>query len=676
MINYLAIKIFLVFVLCLYVTAPLASSSKNFNYKKKEAAVESRWTGRIVMEEIINIPGPFITAVSKRTIHASFVNALPTLYRNDESADLSFTDDKGSGSHTFHSEGTIGKQNCVTDCSSSGKAELHAIVINEVGNTYDIEVISPKCVGTTCGDDNTVQPYDEVVSVIVTDRQLINKDELGGTKIETGELPGGTGTFTRTITWHFTRTTEPDVELIVIPENYDRWLPRPGKNERTESDSTLKISLKLQGRNGVPTSKKAKSFELKLINTSTEPGMTINFPVNSSNTSPDLKFLYKAPTSVIVDTLAQSLKIICNPSKQTGECKIGSYDGGGWTILNAEAILDDSTRVQGRLLFSNGEVDIRIPKRDPNSHIAEAWLKTNGNPVETDDKDTSKGNGNNGDGFTAYEEYRGVIANSNFKRLDPNRKEIGVQITKTDLTLFARGIGWFEIAGSIDIVIFDFDKDEIGPDGRLNMNIKTSHDYDQYALFVLNGGLGGNLGRVYSKRNHPDIPAQIISVVADWNQIQSAYQRRVNGTRPEVLQFSLSDYLAQTVAHELGHAVNVWHHGVNNSYDSFIVRRTSDRIFDRNGNLITVRPMTLYSIGDSINTLESGDLTCMLNYYPYYSWGYTNGADGVNIFNEEPLIPLGRLFCKSKNATGFNATRLFFGNGEKGNCLGQIKLRN
>lgn len=667
------------FILCVIVTVPLASSRKEIKPNKVIMRGESKWTGQISMEEKVTISNPVYTAESKRIIQASFTNALPTLYRDDETSNLTFTDDKGPGSHTFHSESTLGGKKCVTDCSSSDKAELHAVVIDEENNKYDIEVVSPMCNGTTCTDEGGTKPYEESRSIGVSNHPLgASKDVLSGTKTETGDLPGGFGTYTRTTTWHFVRTAENEIELIVIPDHYDSWLPEPGRNEKTVG-TIMKVSLKLRGRNGTTTTKKAKSFELRLSNTSTEPGMTINFPVNSSNTSPDLRLMPQA-NAVILDTTFQTMKIICHPSSQTGECKIGSFDGGGWTILNAEAILDDDTRVQGRLLVSNGEMDIRIPKRDPNSKIAEAWLKANGNPGEMDDKEKTAGNTNDGDGLTGYEEYRGVICEGKFKRLDPNKKEVGVLATQTDFTLFNEGISWFNKASELEIIRFDFDKDEIAGDGRLNMNKKSSHDFDQYALYLFNGGLGpGTLGVAYCRTaTKPWIPANIIGVVINWNYIQAAYRRRATGTMPDLLKFSLKDYLAQTVAHELGHAVNVDHHGSDNPYDSFLVNNNSAsyRIFNRNGTLITDRPYTLYNIGFNTGTVESGDMSCMLNYYPYYRWGYTVGTDGAHIFNQEPLLPIGKLFCKSKNGTGINATELYFGEGAKGNCLGQIKLRN
>lgn len=681
-------KKFFSFVLLLVLSFPLVSSRSKTKPKKATNLKESRWTGHISMVETVTISAEKWISESKRVVQASFVNALPTLFRDDETTELDFSDDKGTGSHTYHAEETIGGRKCVTDCISTGKAELHEVVVDETNNIYHIEVISPECEGTTCADDGSPAPYNSTVSVQSLDEPLgTSKDVLAGTKTETGDLPGGLGKFTRTTSWHFVRGAQPDVELIVTPQNYDTWLPEPDRTTLTPG-SVLNVSLKLQGRNGIATNKKVKSFELKLLNTSREPGITINFPVNSTNESADLKFLQQ-PDAVITDTASQGMVIMCRPARQTADFKIGAYDGGGWTILTADAILDDDTRVQGRLLVSNGETEIRIPKREPNSKIAEAWLKLYENPGEMDDKESSKGNSNNGDGFTAYEEYRGAIVDGKFKRFNPKRKELGIVATKADFALFDEGLGWFKTSSDLEPVRFDFDKDEIAPDGKLNMNKKTAHDYDQYALYLLNGGLEeGTLGIVYSLTNKPDLPAQIISVVADWNQIQGAYQKRVTVTRPDVLKFSLKEYLAQTVAHEMGHAVNIWHHGrdlrldnynaATEKYVPYTVNEFSDsiRIFDRHGNLIRTRPLTLFFIGAGTGTVESGDLSCMLNYYPYYKWGYTPGADGAFIYNEERLIPLGKTFCKSGTATDFNTTQLFFGAAARGNCLGQIKLRN
>src|SRR5258705_642788 len=140
--------------------------------------------------------------------------------------------------------------------------------------------------------------------------------------------------------------------------------------------SIMTINLKLQGKNGKPVKVIAESFELTLHNTSKEPGTTINYPVNpDADQLPDLRFLMHPGIESIEED--QSITV-GSPDGITGKALIASYDGGGWTILTVEAILKGNPkRVLGHLLVPNGETDIRIPKRDPNSKIAESWLKDN-----------------------------------------------------------------------------------------------------------------------------------------------------------------------------------------------------------------------------------------------------------------------------------------------------------
>ncbi len=651
------------------------------------------WSGTLTLDEIYTGQ----TGKSERHVTVNFSNTLPTLHRDESSllpgdptAVDHFTDDKGTGSETYHDEAIIaGKKIGMTDASGSGQSQLNIVDIND--EDYYIHAIGPVCHGTQINllDGSTTEAGPYTTDIVISERWVGKKpDILSGSKTETVEMPGGMGTVNRTITWHLTRLTAGDVELIVTPENYDSWLPEPGKNEYTVG-SVMNVSLKLQARGGGSTTRKAKSFELKLLNTSKEPGITINFPIAPwDDPMPDVRFLVQS--NAAVEEEFQKMTINCPGGCQSSRFKVGAYDGGGWTTLVAEAILQDDTRIQGMLFISGGEREIRIPKRDPNSKIAKAWLTDHGNPGETDDKEASTGNGYKGDGLTAYEEYRGVISeyefgnrnNSKFGRLDPNNKELGVKIKRVELPLFAEAFQWFENAS--DLKIIRFYENEISSDRRLNKNVLSAHDYDQFVLRVEKRNLpAGTIGTCY---RGPGIPAAIDPVVFDWAQIQGAYQSRVNEVRPDRLKFTLREYLAQTVAHELGHAVNVWHHGKDNRvntwdaaakrYNPINVISNGPRIFDRHGTLITTRPYSLSSVGRSSSTVESGDLSCMLNYYPYYEWGYTVGADGADIYNQEPLIPLGKKLCISMIGTGFNGTQLYFGNAARGNCLAQVKLRN
>jgi hypothetical protein len=664
--------------------------SNSYQQQKSYAPVPAgtgRWTGNLNLQENFTS----LTGTGERHIVVTFHDALPTLYRDIQTTYLDFTDDKGNGSVTFHADLIInGKKMGFTDCQGSGKSELHAVVVDETENTYSIEAISPACNGISFSSidkaDTTIYGP-ETTSIIVSDQQLIDKNLLAGTKTEVIDLGGDLGTITRTIYWHLERSITTDVELIVTPEDYDDWLPEPGKNELT-TGSVMNISLKLQKKGGGPTDKKVKTFELSLSGTSNEPGITINFPNVPGNSKPDLRFMVQ--NNAEIDTGFQSLKINCAGGCQTAIAKIGSYDGGGWTTLKVEAILkEDNTRIQGKLLTSTGETDIRIPKRKIDSKIGEAWLKKYNNPEEKSDIDTSVGNSHNGDGFSAYEEYRGVIAEGKFKRLDPQKKELGIFATQRDLALFSEGMNLLKNAADIEIVRFDINRREVAPDGQINFNKKSANVFDQFAIQLTDGGLGGAIGQMYSNSNNPDIPANTLFVAIDWTMIQRVYQRKVAEINPDLLKFTLKEYLAQTVAHELGHAINIWHHGDDirfnsyslsqKSYVAIEVNTLSDavRIFDRNGALVIQRPFSLFAVGRKAGTVESGNYSCLMNYYPYYFWGYTVGADGAQIYNQVPLLPLGTILCRSGKGTGINATQLYFGDaaGTKGDCLDQIKLK-
>ena len=186
-----------------------AVAKKNSPVNKPKVCQEARWTGTATSEKIITYSNAAYNG--KIVIHgqASFTDALPTMYREDETTNLDFKDDKGQGSHKVHSEVTdITGKKCVGDCESTGKSELHSVVINEFENTYDIEVEFPDCVGTgNCKDDGIYKP--DPLDVIVSNHPLGSKAFLSGSNSQQGELIGGLGTYSTTITWHLTRTSPP-----------------------------------------------------------------------------------------------------------------------------------------------------------------------------------------------------------------------------------------------------------------------------------------------------------------------------------------------------------------------------------------------------------------------------------------------------------------------------------
>ena len=501
-----------------------------------------------------------------------------------------------------------------------------------------------------------------------------NRNQLAGSLSQTFETPAGSGKVTRTYSWNLSRSTG-DVELIVTPENYDNWLPEPGRDELSKG-TIIKISLKLLGRSGQPPAQKAKYFELRLSETSEEPGITLNAPQISVVALPDLRFLPQANTD-IRDNFQFSR--INSSNGINADISIAAYDGGAYTTLTAEAVLEDNSRVQGHLLISGGITEIPVPKRPPNSMIGTAWLIANNNPGDTDDMETSRGNNHNGDGLTAYEEYRGVFSEGRFLRLDPRKKELGVKLKKNEATLFTDGMAKFEDASGLKIIRFF--ENEIGADRKLNKNVGSAHTYDQYALFLQKGVLTGDLGKSFGG---PAPPKHISKVVIDQSRIAQAYRDRVAEARDfqSVLTYSEKDLFVTVTAHELAHCVNVVHHGslAPNSMNLTITRdRTAVRIFDiRNAEILT-RPYPITGRAGELGNEQSGDVSCFMLNNALCDWSVRITPDSM-FFYQVPLIPLGTKLCHSRDGTGLNTKDAsgknnYFGDATNGMCIGQVNLK-
>lgn len=654
-------------LLALLFVQPLKDTGKKMP-RKNPSVNESRWSGQLVLEE--RFTG--LTGNSTRHVTVSFVNALPTLYRDDATTDLNFSDDKGRGNVTYHSESIIGgKKVSITDCEGSGPSELHEVSIDESDNTYSIHAIGPACNGTSVSLlDGKTEPYGpELTDIIVSSQFLADKSMLAGTKSEVIDLGGDLGTVTRTITWSLSQEIT-DAVFIITPENYDNWIPEPGINELSKGNS-IRIGLKISGRNGPPVSK-VKTFEVTLSNTSAEPGITLNTPLVPLTTLPDLRFLPQRNAAVTDEF--QKASIQCN-NGINDSITITSYDGGGYSTLSATAVLEDNTRLEGHLLIANGPTAVPVPKRPAHSNIGTAWLVANQNPSDLDDIESSAGNNNNGDGLTAYEEYRGVISNGRHKRLDPKLKELGVLLRPNQSAYFRTGIEWFE--NSTQVKIIRFTDGEIGADRQLNKNHQTAHSYDQYALRLVNGHIReGVMGRAVGG---PGLPKMIKRVIVDVNQISQFVQNLHTAAARVNLQipFDFNEMLANVTAHELGHGVSIPHHG-NHALDTInkmIHAGDPYRIFrPRGASEILQRDYHLKGSYGHEGGQQSGDIFCIMCYNPYYDFA-ARQVGNIFHFYLVPFTAYGADMCTDPAGTDYNATGNYFGDATNGNCKSRIKLK-
>lgn len=578
-------------------------------------------------------------------------------------------------------------------CSGNGTGELWRLAFNADG-TYDLEIISHPF---TCSGYNKLEnegkPYttngntedlDALSQPIPPDRNILTG------KIDTiGEAPG-LGKFKKQVSW--TLINGPlNAVLIVSPANYNNWMPKPGHDELLKGDA-MAVNLKVQGRNGGAASLKVVRFEIRLDGTSSEPGTTINYPINSPHDLPDLRLL-PILNSENPDR-GQSMELEC-PDGATGLFFIGSYDGGGWADLKVVAILEGGIQIEGHLLNPAGVTTIPIPKRKPGFHIADAWLLANGSPAELDDADESKGNMNKGDGLTAYEEYRGVWANSQHQRLNPKKKELGIFSKRNVAPFFDEGINWFKAASGVEVVRFT--EGEIDTDRRLNKNARTSHDYEQYVLKLDTGqttkGAAGENRPVsldYMIPKQSDEVVINITYMNAFHPLQAAEALNMRIPMP----YTLNELIASTVAHEIAHGVNVNHHGDRSN--SVIQER---EIWEGQGNfhVFNSKPVPVeipvsdwafdpgvqkhhYNIFGNTGERtpgneESGDMNCFMCYTSMYNWSFVTGPNGTFNYYMVPLLPVGKTLCSSPAPTGINAKPWFFGPASRGTCLKQIQLK-
>ena len=178
-----------------------------------------------------------------------------------------------------------------------------------------------------------------------------------------------------------------------------------------------------------------------------------------------------------------------------------------------------------------------------------------------DDADESKGTMNKGDGLTAYEEYRGVWANSQHQQLNPKKKELGIFSKRNVAPFFDEGINWFKAASGVEVVRFT--EGEIDTDRRLNKNARTSHDYEQYVLKLDTGqttkGAAGENRPVsldYMIPKQSDEVVINITYMNAFHPLQAAESLNMRIPMPN----TLNELIASTVAHVIAHGVNLNHH--------------------------------------------------------------------------------------------------------------------
>jgi hypothetical protein len=178
------------FLLAFLVVLIVVSSYPQKN--KGSKVKQNGWSGTIYQKQTHSWLGGNV----ERTVTVVFNNAIPTLYRDDES-EPPYTDDKGTGTVTIHEvlKPPIVLNTETWDCSTSGESELHEVVVAEWDNTYSIDAHGPIC---TSGNKTV-----EDVSISISGQKLTDPNVLAGSLSYSGT--DAVGAYSREVTWNLTR---------------------------------------------------------------------------------------------------------------------------------------------------------------------------------------------------------------------------------------------------------------------------------------------------------------------------------------------------------------------------------------------------------------------------------------------------------------------------------------
>jgi hypothetical protein len=340
------------------------------------------------------------------------------------------------------------------------------------------------------------------------------------------------------ITYTLTPAGEEDLRLeIETTDEYREWRPSAAPDGGAGRPLALKATVVTTS--GKPPSLAVESFFWELAGTSREPGISMNYPAGAQDDRFDLELASDSPFAV-VSSDRQRVERIMRGEGFSDTIRVVPFDWGAWGELKVAAVMTDGTRLTGRLKGSSEDV-VRLPKRSARSKIADFWKEEKGvrGADDADDEQDPAGDGTPGDGLTLYEEYRGFYEDGRHIDGNPHKKDLFVQNGAGDwwrpgIELFRRVTG-LQVHGRL--------LPQEMPESRIiNGNRRQAPRVtDQHAVII---------------RPDPSIIGYAEAAGGPGNpkMIKAIRVPQQTGSLPAA-------YWARVLAHELLHAVNVYHHG-------------------------------------------------------------------------------------------------------------------
>jgi len=226
-----------------------------------------------------------------------------------------------------------------------------------------------------------------------------------------------------------------DVELEVLIEGYEQWRPLGAVESPSRPGNQLGVKATLKPKNEAASRRmpEVRRLRFELEGVSREPGVALNWPLGARDNEPDLR-LAVAGVPGELDAEAQVLTIDHVPRDEDdrpfASARVEAYDFGAVAELAVTAELDDGRIILGVLKTSAGDRRIiKLPQRELGAWVADVWRQSHGvasTPAGDDGELDPRGDGQPGDGFTLYEEYRGFAEDGRHVEGDPKRRDFFV----------------------------------------------------------------------------------------------------------------------------------------------------------------------------------------------------------------------------------------------------------
>lgn len=471
----------------------------------------------------------------------------------------------------------------------------------------------------------------------------------------------------------FTLTPATTEELTLELESaaYDRW--RPSAAIPSGAGAPLAVTARVVSSTGRPPAVPVAQFVWQLEDTSSEPGVAMNFPLDAADDEPDLRFADADGAHLVEDRGQRSS--LSSPEGFSDTVRIEPFDWGGWSKLTVTAVLVDGRRLVGKPRGAS-EPGMRIPKRSTTSLVADRWKSDRGvanRSDDADDEDRPAGDGTPGDGLTLYQEYRGFYVGDAHVTGDPRKKDLFVRNRAAGAA--TGGIARFTRHSGL-AVHSELTEAQLSASRIVNGNRRAGPTVtSQHAVIIeVRAGQTGFAAAVGGPGNPKTISH--VALMGDWNTLDGLY-------------------LSKIVAHELFHTVNVYHHG---EIDEVVAWQDTMGTLTERRSLGPATPIRVLRedgvdvtdvILDHLQALpnkrrdvwlgvdhgqQSGFDNCVMRYNN--ASAYTSRADpGVRYYIGQQM---GSALCATAEGTGPNAadwrpqSRFEDASPQRGVCVGQL----